>query len=55
MGNIRQARTLALQTALHTKFPLLRSEGCASMSLRPIFYISSGAMLIGAVICLRFS
>merc|ERR1719461_1991777 len=36
--NISNSRLFVLQCALHRRFPLLISEGCASLSRPPVFY-----------------
>lgn len=36
--NISNCRLFVLQCALHRRFPLLISEGCASLSRSPVFY-----------------
>lgn len=38
--NISNSRLFVLQCALHRRFPLLISEGCASLSRSPVFYFN---------------
>eukprot|EP00808_Paulinella_micropora_P031347 g39992.t1 len=43
--SIHQARLLALQSALHRRYPLLQTEGCTSLSRGPVFYLTKGSAL----------
>jgi hypothetical protein len=46
---MRQARLFALQSALHKRYPLLASEGCASLSRAPVYYITEGSAVHSAL------
>lgn len=41
--SINNARLFALQSALHRRYPLLASEGCASLSRPPVIYLTEGS------------
>jgi hypothetical protein len=44
--DVARARLAALQSVLHKRYPLLATEGCASLSRPPVFYVTEGSPLL---------